>query len=101
MSRRYNPRGYKKDRSKIEKLLFSAPEYVVFETKIGGWIVYQLQRALGWINEFSTLKIPKTRDNLQRKAVEFLTDLLSGTLAWINYYIEESEKERKRRRRRR
>jgi hypothetical protein len=90
-----------KNRSTIEKIFFSAPEYIVFETKMGSWIAHQLQKVLGRINEFSSQKIPKTRDNLQRKTIEFLTDLLSGILNWINYFIEESDIERKRRRRRR
>lgn len=101
MTQKYNPRGYRKDRSTIEKIFFSAPEYIVFETRMGSWIAYQLQKVLGRINEFSSQKIPKTRDNFQRKTIEFLTDLLSGILNWINYFIEEREIERKRRRRRR
>jgi hypothetical protein len=101
MTQKYNPRNYKKDQSTIEKIFFSAPEYIVFETKIGGWIAFQLQKVLGWINEFSSEKIPKTRDTLQRKLIEFITDLISSILNWINYFIEEREIERKRMRRRR
>ncbi|UCD46004.1 MAG: hypothetical protein JSV27_05830 [Candidatus Bathyarchaeota archaeon] len=98
MTASYRPKGYRKKRSTTEKILFSAPEYIVFETRLGGWTAYQLQRALGWINEFSTQRIPKTRYNLQRKIIESLTDVLSGALDWMNSFIEAQETGRRSRR---
>jgi hypothetical protein len=101
MGERYNPRGYKKNRSTMEKIFFSAPEYVVYETRLGGWLVTQLQKVLAVINEYSAYKIPKTTDNVLRKLIETLTDFISGVLGWMNYFIERRQREGRRKRRRR
>ena len=101
MTRKYNPRGYKKDKPILEKIIFCAPEYLVYETRMGAWISLRLQKILSWINEFSTKRIPKTKDSIQRKIIESITDLISAFLSWINYFIEEKDIEGRRRRRRR
>lgn len=85
----------------MEKIFFSAPEYVVYETRLGGWLVTQLQRVLAVINEYSAYKIPKTTDNVLRKLIETLTDFISVVLGWMNYFIERREREGRRKRRRR
>lgn len=100
MAEKYNPRRYRKNRSKMEKIFFSAPEYVVYETKLGGWFVAQLQRVLATINQYSADKIPKTTDSLLRKTIKTSTDYISNLLNWMNYFIERREREEKRKRRR-
>ena len=88
MSKGYNPDGYEKNKNIVEKLLFSFPEYLIYETKLGGWFAFQLQRILSWMNEIVIGKIPKTRDNLYRKMIENATDVISHVLNWINYFVE-------------
>lgn len=101
MAGKYNPRRYRKNRSTMEKMFFSAPEYVVYETRLGGWFVAQLQGVLATINQYSAEKIPKTTDSLLRKVVEKSTDFISNILNWMNYFIERREREGRRKRRRR
>jgi hypothetical protein len=93
MSERYNPDGYEKDRNIVERIFFSFPEYLIYETKLGGWFAFQLQRILSWMNNVSMEKIPKTRDNLYRKMIETFTDVISHILNWINYFIEKRRTE--------
>lgn len=83
----------------MEKIFFSAPEYVVYETRLGGWLVTQLQKVLAVINEYSAYKIPKTTDNVLRKLIETLTDFISVVLGWMNYFIERRQREGRRKRR--
>jgi len=91
MDKGYNPEGYDKDNHIIERLLFSLPEYLIYETNMGGWFAFHLQRILSWMNEIVMEKIPKTRDNLYRKIIEFVTDVISYILSWINYFVEKKE----------
>ena len=93
MSKRYNPEGYDKNKKILEKFLFSLPEYLIFETKLGGWFSFQLQRILGWLNVVSIKKIPKTRDNLYRKMMEYATDIITRILSWVSYFVEKRKKE--------
>lgn len=93
MDKGYNPEGYDKNKHIIEKLFFSLPEYLIYETKLGGWFVFQLQRILSWMNEIAMEKIPKTRDNLYRKTIETVTDFISYILSWINYFVEKRKTE--------
>ena len=88
MGERYNPDGYEKDKDIVEKIFFSFPEYLIYETKLGGWFAFQLQRVLSWMNRMSTEKIPSTRDSMYRKMIESLTDIISIILSWINYFVE-------------
>lgn len=101
MSSKYRPQRYKKNRPIAEKIIFSAPEYIVYETRLGGWIVVQLQRMLATMNEFSIKFISGTTDNFQRKLVKFLTDLISRLLDWMNYFVERRERDSRRKRRKR
>ena len=93
MSKGYNPDGYDKDNHILEKLFFSLPEYLIYETKLGGWFALQLQRIISWINEIAIEKIPKTRDNPYRKIIEIATDIISHILYWINYFVEKRKME--------
>jgi hypothetical protein len=89
----YNPKGYEKDRSIIEKIIFSAPEYFVFETRLGMWIAMQLQKILSSINRYSISNIPKTEDSYLRKIFETLTDFIFKSLNWMNYFFERKKRE--------
>lgn len=93
MGERYNPDGYEKDRNIVERIFFSFPEYLIYETKLGGWFAFQLQKILSWMNKVSIEKIPKTRDNIYRKMIETLTDVISHILRWINFFVEKRKME--------
>lgn len=91
----YNPKEYEKNRSIIEKIIFSAPEYFVFETRLGGWMAMQLQKILSSINIYSVNNLPKTADSNLRKVLKNITDFISESLNWMNYFIERKEREEK------
>ncbi|UCH37955.1 MAG: hypothetical protein JSV76_01960 [Candidatus Bathyarchaeota archaeon] len=93
MGERYNPDGYEKDKDMIEKIFFSFPEYLIYETRLGGWFAFQLQRILSWMNKVSIEKIPSTRDSIYRRMIESLTDMISVILSWINYFAEKGKRE--------
>jgi hypothetical protein len=95
MGKRYDPRGYRKTKSTIEKIFFSAPEFIIYETQLGSWIVTQLQKTLRKMNKYSTDKIPKTSDTRLRKIMEKTTDILSNLLSWMNFFIEKKDMEKK------
>jgi hypothetical protein len=93
MNHKYSSQGFKTEGSIGEKVIFSAPEYFVFETKIGTWILLWLQHALEFINMYTATKMPKTKRGMFRKSFEISTDLIAFiltriTLARLNYYWE-------------
>jgi len=93
MNAEYSSQGFKTERSIGEKVLFSAPEYFVFETRIGTWILLRLQHALEFINMYTVTKIPKTEGGMLRRGFEFSTDLIAFILTRITqarrgYYLE-------------
>ncbi len=95
---KYRPKGYDKDRSTTEKILFSASEYIIYETRFGGWFLIQIQKLLAIINEYSINKIPKTTYNMRRKAIKTLTNFIFKILNWMNYFIEKRRRETRRKR---
>ena len=93
MNAEYSSQGFKTERSIGEKVLFSAPEYFVFETRVGTWILLRLQHALEFINMYTATKMPKTERGMFRRGFEFSTDLIAFVLTQItqarrNYYWE-------------
>ncbi len=97
MNDEYSAQGFKTEGSLGEKVLFSAPEYFVFETRIGTWILLRLQHTLEFINMYTATKMPKTKMGMLRRGFEFSTDVITSILtqitqARLNYYWE-SEKQ--------
>lgn len=93
MNAEYSSQGFKTEGSIGEKILFSAPEYFVFETRIGTWILLRLQHALEFINMYAVTKMPKAEVGMLRRGFEFSTDLIAFTLtritqARMGYYLE-------------
>ena len=93
MNAEYSSQGFRTEGSLGEKVLFSAPEYFVFETRIGTWILLRLQHALEFINMYTATKMPKTERGVLRRGFEFSTDLIAFLLTQItqarrNYYWE-------------
>ncbi|MCK4437657.1 sodium:proton antiporter, partial [Candidatus Bathyarchaeota archaeon] len=74
MNAEYSSQGFKTEGSIGEKVLFSAPEYFVFETRIGMWILLRLQHALEFINMYAVNKMPKAEGGMLRRGFEFSTD---------------------------
>ena len=91
MRTRYDPEGYDKDRSLAEKLIFSFPEYMVYETRIGGWVANQIIKILGIMNRLAIDRIPKRREDLENKIMKSLTVGSMKILNWINYFREKRE----------
>lgn len=97
MNKEYSSQGFKTEGSIGEKVLFSAPEYFVFETRIGTWILLRLQHALEFINIYTATKMPKTQGGILRRSFEASTDIISFLLTQItrarrNYYWEREKK---------
>ena len=93
MNKEYSSQGFKTEGSIGEKVLFSAPEYFVFETRVGTWILLRLQHALEFINMYTATKMPKTQGGILRRSFEASTDIISFLLTQItrarrNYYWE-------------
>lgn len=91
MNDEYSSQGFKTEGSIGEKIFFSAPEYFVFETRIGTWILLRLQHALEFINMYTVTNMPKTQRGMLRRGFEFSTDLIAIILtritqARLNYY---------------
>lgn len=97
MAREYNPEGYEEGKPMVEKILFSAPEYFVYETRVGGWIAFQLQRMLDFLNRGFLTTIPSKTNSLTGKARRTLSRYLSLVLGWLNYFFEKKQTEGKRR----
>ncbi|GAH27318.1 unnamed protein product, partial [marine sediment metagenome] len=92
MNAEYSSQGFKTEGSIGEKILFSAPEYFVVETRIGTWILLRLQHALEFINMYAVTKMPKAEGGLLRRGFEFSTDLIASVLtritqARVDYYV--------------
>lgn len=93
MSDSYSSRGFKSEAGRMEKILFSAPEYFVFETRLGTWIFLRLQHILEFINMYTVTKMPKAQGGILRRSFEISTDIISFlliqmTTARRNYYWE-------------
>jgi hypothetical protein len=89
LSENYNPDGYAFKESVIEKVLFSAPEYFVYDTRFGSWLANKIIVFLGIMNRYST-GISTTKGWLIN-LLKALTDLLLRFLNWINQYLTQKE----------
>jgi hypothetical protein len=95
MARSYSPKGYDEKKPLLEKLLFSAPEYFFYETKPGRWIVLQLERVLGHLNEIIISRFPSKSwtGSFNDRLVDVVIINISRILGWINFLFERKEKE--------
>ena len=93
MNDNYSSKGFRNEANRIEKILFSAPEYFVFETRLGTWILLRLHHILEFINMYTATRIPKAQGGLIRRGFEASTDIISSLLTQMtrarrNYYWE-------------
>jgi len=93
IEKRYSPVKYKKNRSLPERMLFSFPEYLVNETRMGNWFSKQILNVLGWINIVMIKRIPKPEDTFIHKIINKMTDIAIKILNWISYYMEKNREE--------
>lgn len=82
----YTPEGYDIGKNYLEKLLFSSPEFFVYETRFGIWLANRLFSLLSILNRYSLNRVTKTTSGNIRNLIEYFTDLLSNSLNWINHY---------------
>ena len=85
--RKYNPDGYNVGLPLAEKLLFSAPEYFVLETRFGDWIILQLQKALDFLNRKWRVDI-RSNNACSKNIIRTSSDYVSRTLGWLNILLE-------------
>lgn len=79
----YNPEGYNFSLPLVEKLLFSAPEYFVCETRFGEWFILQLQKALDLLNRECMANV-HSNNGFSMRVVRKISDYASSTLGWFN-----------------
>lgn len=91
MRTRYDPEGYDKERPLAERIIFSFPEYMVYETRIGGWVANRIIGILSMMNRVAIDRIPERREDLENRIVKPLTVASIKMLNWINYFREELE----------
>jgi hypothetical protein len=93
MNRKYNSEGYDKNRGIIEKMVFSFPEYLMYETRFGNKFAFFIIRVLSYLNRLIIENIPKTRKTITQKIMNFITYFFVIILNWINSFsIEKEEK---------
>jgi CPA1 family monovalent cation:H+ antiporter len=88
----YTPLGFERESSKAVKLLFAAPEYFVFDTRLGGWLAFKLEAVQSYINGYLEKNLPTTSGGTLRSALEIsasLSSKLSNRIiqARSNYYL--------------
>jgi len=86
----YDPGKYDVSKPLVEKLLFSAPEYFVFETRFGGWLVSQLVKVLRLLDRFLMTEHSPSSRGYPTKMIRNLSRCLSGLMSLINNHKEMS-----------
>jgi NhaP-type Na+/H+ or K+/H+ antiporter len=88
----YNPLGFNSECSIIEKALFTAPEYFIFDTRFGNCVVLKLEAIQLRINNYLEKNLPNTSGGILRNFLVMLTyfsSLLSNRIFQIRkkYYM--------------
>jgi CPA1 family monovalent cation:H+ antiporter len=91
----YSAEGYDPTKGFIEKLVFSAPEFFVHDTRFGSWLARELVSLLSILNRYSVDRIPKSPIGFMNRLVVSIGEIISSFLTWINQYLirREFEKE--------
>jgi CPA1 family monovalent cation:H+ antiporter len=90
----YNSEGYNVGKNSLEKILFSSPEYFIYETRFGVWLANRLFSILSILNRYTLDRISKPTSGNIRNLIESITDLLSNSLNWINHQRSRRQIER-------
>ena len=87
---RYDPEKYRKGSPLTERMLFSFPEYLIYDTRFGGWFSNHLVNIISWMNELMLNRIPKTTENYSHKIIKTITIISTRMLNWITYNKEKN-----------
>ena len=92
MRDRYTPLGFRRESSLVEKAVFAAPEFFMFETRLGSWSVFKLQELQLYLNDHLTSNLPETSGGTLRRTLEtsaYLTSKLLNRIvrARTNHYL--------------
>jgi hypothetical protein len=87
-TREYNPMRYDEGKNLAEKLLFSAPEYFILETRFGKWLVQQLLKMLDRLNETLTKNVASNDGSHTYKLTKDLSNWLTDLLSWLSNIVE-------------
>jgi hypothetical protein len=84
----YDPKKYDMSKPLVEKLLFSAPEYFVFETRFGGWLISQLVKMLDLLNGLLMTDNSPSSRGYSIKLIRYLSIWLSSLKGWLSNAIK-------------
>jgi len=87
---KYNPEKYENGLPLTERIIFSFPEYIIYETRFGGWFSNQLLKVLNWMNRIMIDRKPKTTETYSRKIMKTITIISTKILNWITYFREKN-----------
>ena len=76
-TREYNPLRHDERKNLAEKILFSAPEYFILETRFGNWLVQQLLKILDRLNKTLTKNVTPNDGSHTYKLTKDLSDWLT------------------------
>ena len=86
-SEEYVSLGYNPDRSKFERIFFSAPEFFVRDTWFGFWISTKLVLLMEYLNSYALDAIPGKTVSVVSNFMAFISSILVGFLAWVNQFV--------------
>jgi len=87
-TREYDPLRYNVGKNLAEKLLFSAPEYLLLETEFGKWFVQQLLKMLDRLNEKLMKNVASNDGDHTYKLTKYLSDWMTDLLSWLSNIVE-------------
>ena len=83
-TREYDPMRYDEGKNLAEKLLFSAPEYFILETRFGKWLVQQILKMLDRLNEKLMKNVASNDGGHTYKLTKYLSDWLTELLSRLS-----------------
>jgi hypothetical protein len=87
----YDPEGYKFNVTLFEKLLFSLPEFFIFETVFGRWLSAKLVYLLGVLNKYLIDRMASTTKGITIFFIRGIVNSASNLLNIINRYLLRKE----------
>ena len=88
---KYRSEKYEKGMFLSERMLFSFPEYLIYETRVGGWFSDQILKILSWMNRILINEVPKTKDISERKIIKKITNIFTKLLNLIIDFREKNK----------
>jgi len=87
-TRMHDPLRYDEGKHLAEKLLFSAPEYFILETRFGDWLIQQLLKILDYLNETLMKNIPSNISSHSYKLTKDISVWLTNLLSRLSNIVE-------------